>query len=202
MAGSGPTRKPSVRPSSSTRGNSPHGVDVQHVYRANDAPVHRSPGTCGNSPQGMHRLAQGQRATASATLGQGHTPPSFPRRGYIKLAQGQRAKRAPPWVTGPSPPVVSPKGIHTQRYRPTTGRDRSGITIRPTPRRTTRTALSELLWIHLPVIARSGPLWGYGGTEEPPSVAYMPLVEAHTGATRQSHLSQHPLSPKSSSSHR
>src|SRR5690606_39115653 len=43
-----------------------------------------------NSPKGIHNLAQGQRATASATL-------------------GTRATHL----------VFSPKGIHTQRFAPT-----------------------------------------------------------------------------------
>src|SRR5690606_18401867 len=69
-----------------------------------------------NSPKGIHDLAQGQRAIASATLGQ-----------------------------GPPPTLLFPKAIHTQRCRPAIGRTRSGIDIDRTGRRTLRTALNPLL---------------------------------------------------------
>jgi len=140
----------------------------------------------GNSPKGIHDLAQGQRAIASATLG-----------------------------TAPPSPCFSPKGIHTQEYRPTIGWDRFGSDDGPTRRRTMRTALNLLLshapprprttrtapkglmWFRLPVIARSEPLWEYRDTGTLPSVAPIPSLGAQGGATRQSHISQPPLSAKS-----
>src|SRR5690606_36099887 len=83
-----PTHDSTVTGTTSVPRNSPKGRHTQRVDSTHDSIFPVSPSARGKSPKGIHRLAQGQRATASATLGSGPHPPSFPRRGYIRSDTG------------------------------------------------------------------------------------------------------------------
>src|SRR5690606_5185005 len=96
--GCGPARK-----------SAPQGIYTQRVGPTNDSDRSHIAVSPENSPKGIHKLAQGQRATASATLGYGH-PPAVPRRGYIRIHSGQPFTRSVPASTS-APPVVSLRGL-------------------------------------------------------------------------------------------